>query len=261
MEHNRNPPPSIWPFQNHRKVLKPLLNMSTTASNDSSPSFLIPSPQELSNITSDEHTLRKIARKFQRRPADHALLRYYHQEWQYTSTFTDIPPPITTSIKHDEQSLESYCTLIDEPAGDSSRHPIAVDGCGGCERLGHGLCICATTTWLDDQWRRDEQRDLLFTVIHRIHQVWDPWRIDGGNVMIFLILSFSCLITRTYAYHDDTEPFPHSLCAAIYMLHPVLYLTLFHALSFHIPYVYLLYSLLLQHGCLLYILVDSYIVL
>ena len=52
--------------------------MSTTASNNSSPSFLIPSPQELSNITFDERTLRKIARNFQQRPADHALLRYYH---------------------------------------------------------------------------------------------------------------------------------------------------------------------------------------
>ena len=58
-----------------------------------------------------------------------------------------------------------------------------------------------------------------------------------SGVMIFLILSFSCLITRTYAYHNDTEPFPHSLCAAFYMLHPVLCLTLFHALSFHILYV------------------------
>ena len=52
--------------------------MSSTVSNDSSPSFLIPSPQELSDITFDKRTLRKIARKFQRRPADHSLLRYYH---------------------------------------------------------------------------------------------------------------------------------------------------------------------------------------
>ena len=52
--------------------------MSTTAFNDSSPSFLIPPPQELSDIFSDEYTLEKIERKFRRRPNDHALLRYYN---------------------------------------------------------------------------------------------------------------------------------------------------------------------------------------
>ena len=52
--------------------------MSSTGSNDSSPSFLIPSPQELSDIFSDEYTLEKIERKFRRRPNDHALLRYYN---------------------------------------------------------------------------------------------------------------------------------------------------------------------------------------
>ena len=52
--------------------------MSSTVSNDSSPSFLIPSPQELSDIFSDEYTLEKIERKFRRRPNDHALLRYYN---------------------------------------------------------------------------------------------------------------------------------------------------------------------------------------
>ena len=52
--------------------------MSTIASDNSSPSFLISSTQELSDITFDECTLRKIARKFRRCPADPALLRYYH---------------------------------------------------------------------------------------------------------------------------------------------------------------------------------------
>ena len=70
--------PPFNPFKTIGKYWNPILDMSSTVSNNSSPSFLIPSPQELSDITSDERTLRKIARKFRQRPADHSLLRYYH---------------------------------------------------------------------------------------------------------------------------------------------------------------------------------------
>ena len=167
--------------------------MPSTVSNDSSPSFLIPSPQELSDITFDERTLRKIARKFRRRPADHSLLRYYHflsvtieelensleraqleresiHEHLFESRrFTNRIKPLIEDFRQERAvrrrsshpydrprshgsrpfsptSLQSYCSLIDEPAGDSSRHPILVNNCEGCERLGHGLCLCTTTT-------------------------------------------------------------------------------------------------------------------
>ena len=67
--------PPFDPFKTIGKYWNPILDMSTTVSNDSSPSFLIPTPQELSDIFSDEYTLEKIERKFRRRPNDHALLR------------------------------------------------------------------------------------------------------------------------------------------------------------------------------------------
>ena len=50
--------PPFDPFKTLGKYWNLILD---TVSNDSSPSFLIPSPQELSDITSDERTLRKIA--------------------------------------------------------------------------------------------------------------------------------------------------------------------------------------------------------
>ena len=167
--------------------------MSSTVSNDSSPSFLIPSPQELSDITSDERTLRKIARKFRRRPADHSLLRYYHflsvtieemensleraqleresiHEHLFESRrFTNRIRPLIEDFRQERAvrrranhpydrprshgsrplspiSPQSYCSLIDESTDGSPRHPILVNDCDDCIRLGHGLCLCATTT-------------------------------------------------------------------------------------------------------------------
>ena len=91
---------------------------------------------------------------------------------------------------------------------------------------------------------------------------WDPWRIDGGNVTIFLILSFSlCYHRTTHVYHADIGRFPYFLCAALYMLYLALCLTFYHALTSHVSYVYLSYSLLLQHGHFLYNLVSSYEIL
>ena len=118
-----------------------------------------------------------------------------------------------------------------------------------------------------DRWSTTTGRlaslgELLLTVIHRIHQVWDPWRIDGGNVTIFLILSFSlCYHWTTHVYHVDIGWFPHFLCTALYMPYPTLCLTCYHAFPVRISYVYLSYSLLLQHGRLLYNLVSSYEIL
>ena len=176
--------------------------MSSTVSNDSSPSFLIPSPQELSDMTFDERTLRKIARKFRRHPTDHLLLRYYHflsvtveelensleraqleresiHEHLFESqNFTTRIRPLIEDFRQERAvrrwtshpydrprshntrplSTTSPPPLTTEPAGDSSRHPITVDVCGGCERLGHGLCLCTTTTWIDDQRRRDDRQ-------------------------------------------------------------------------------------------------------
>ena len=87
-------------------------------------------------------------------------------------------------------------------------------------------------------------------------------RRKGGRhvVTIFLSHLFFVILSyhKTHVYHEDTEPFPHFLCVAFYMLYPCLMPYIFHALSFRMPHVYLSYSLLLQHGRLLYKLVSSY---
>ena len=46
--------------------------------------------------------------------------------------------------------------------------------------------------------------------------------------LIFSLLSYLLLsYHKTHVYHDDTEPFPHFSCAALYMLHPLLCLTFY----------------------------------
>ena len=81
-------------------------------------------------------------------------------------------------------------------------------------------------------------------------------------VTIFLILSFSlCYHRMTHVYHVDIGWFPHFLCIVLYMQYSTLCLTCYHAFPVRISYVYLLYSLLLQHGRLLYNLVSSYEIL
>ena len=119
------------------------------------------------------------------------------------STFTDIP----SSCNHLYAIWRAIPTVVlffDRQT--SGRFIMTPHCCGKLRRLWK---IGTRVMYLHDdylvRWSTTAGRavglgGLLFTVIHRIHQVWNPWRIDRGNVMIFLILSFLCVIRRRHAF-------------------------------------------------------------
>ena len=72
---------------------------------------------------------------------------------------------------------------------------------------------------------------------------------------LFLVLSHEHMFTMMLLNHFLISYAQHLTCCILPCL------TLYHAFSSCIPYVYLSYSLLLQHGYLLYKLVSSYDVL
>ena len=72
--------------------------------------------------------------------------------------------------------------------------------CGIHKEDDHYIIDCTKEQWFDDQWGQqsiigggrtgnEEQRFATVKVLMMliVHQVWDPWRIDGGIVIIFLL--------------------------------------------------------------------------
>ena len=136
--------------------------------------------------------------------------------------------------------------------------------CGIHEEDGHYIVNCTNEQYFDNQWgqhsiiggwrtRNEEWRCATVKVLTMpiVHQVWDPWRIDGGIVMILLLT------------------FPHSFSShTLYMLLPPAYYFLFTFLfpstdfhSFHVlPYCFYIASCtvcLLMQSCIVCLLMHS----